>query len=123
MTDATHADRRHPEQPAGAFDLADACQELLRSARELDAGRAARTLTPGEGIGLKQTLLAIRGGRKLDEHRTNGRATVQVLQGAVRVTSGSEELALHDGQWAVVPAEEHEVHADKDAVILLTVAG
>lgn len=123
MTDATHADRRDPEQPIGAFDLAGACDELLASAGELGSGRAARTLTPGAGIGLKQTLLAIREGRMLDEHRTNGRATVQVLRGAVRIITGDAELALHDGQWAIVPAETHAVHADSDAVLLLTVAG
>lgn len=122
MTDDVHADRRDPETPDGAFDLASAAAALLDQAREMSAGRAARTLTPGAGAVLKQTLLAIVSGRRLDEHQANGPATVQVLQGAITVRSGDTSLQVPEGHWATIPASLHDVVADEDAVLLLTVA-
>jgi quercetin dioxygenase-like cupin family protein len=122
MGDAIHAERREPQEPAGAFDLGDAGDELLETAGELDAGRASRTLTPGAGAMLKQTLLALREGRRLDPHTTNGTATIQVLRGAVVISADGDELALDAGQWAVIPQSEHDLRAESDAVVLLTVA-
>lgn len=122
MGDAVHADRRDPQTPEGALALADAGDELLATAGELDAGRASRTLTPGAGATLKQTLLALREGRRLDPHTTNGTATIQVLRGTVVLTAGGDELALDAGQWATVPQSEHDLRAEADAVVLLTVA-
>ena len=122
MTDDVHADRRDPETPAGAFDLAGAAEDLLAQARDMSSGRAARTLTPGAGAVLKQTLMAIASGRRLDEHQANGPATVQVLQGAVTLRTGDTTLEVSEGHWAAIPDAPHDVVADADAVLLLTVA-
>ncbi len=122
MTDDIHADRRDPETPAGAFDLAGAARDLLTQAHEMSSGRAARTLTPGAGAVLKQTLLAIASGRRLDEHQANGPATVHVLQGTITVRTGDTSLEVPEGHWAAVPEAPHDVLADADAVLLLTVA-
>jgi quercetin dioxygenase-like cupin family protein len=123
MTDDIHAERREPEQPSGAFDLLDAGRELIGQAGDLAAGRAARTLTPGAGAPLKQTLLALTAGAQLDEHQTPGPATIQVLIGEVTLRAGGAELGLHEGQWAAIPAEPHDLRADSDAAVLLTVVG
>ena len=122
MSDDVHADRREPETPDGAFDLGGAAEQLLAQAREMSSGRAARTLTPGAGAVLKQTLLALASGRRLDEHHANGPATVQVLQGANTVRSGDTSLEVSEGHWAAIPDASHDVVADADAVLLLTVA-
>ena len=102
--------------------LAAIGNELLQQARGLDAGRAARTLTPGAGGALKQTVLALVGGARLAEHTTPGPATIQVLSGHVRLgtTAGGTELVA--GQWAPVPDELHDLTATSDAAVLLTVA-
>jgi quercetin dioxygenase-like cupin family protein len=123
MGDAIHAERREPQEPEGVLDLDGAGDELLEIASGLDAGRASRTLTPGAHAPLKQTLVALLDGRRLDPHTTNGKATIQVLRGEVVVTASGNELALAAGEWAVVPDEEHDLRADSDAVVLLTVAG
>ncbi len=122
MVNDLHAERRDPEQPEGAFDLVEAANDLLDQARELAAGRAARTLTPGAGAPLKQTLLAIASGQRLEEHHAPGPATLQVLLGHVIMRTGDSELQLHQHQWAAVPPAAHDLRAETDAVVLLTVA-
>jgi quercetin dioxygenase-like cupin family protein len=122
MADPIHAERRDPEQPQGAFDLDAAAHELLEQARAQAAGRAARTLTPGAGAPLKQTLLALTAGNRLDEHRAPGPATLQVLLGEVALRTGADELQLGERHWAVIPSAPHDLRAEADAVVLLTVA-
>lgn len=119
--DAIHLDRREPATPEGAFDLMAAADELLANAHELKAGRSARTLTPGMGAALKQTLLAVCAGRELREHPTPGPTTIQVLKGDVTIHAGDEVLELSAGQWAVVPERNHDLAAGSDSVVLLTV--
>lgn len=120
--DPRHADRRDPETPDAPFDLHAAAGELLDQARGLDAGRSARTLTPRAGGPLKQTLLALLAGRRLDEHRAPGPATLQVLQGSVTLGTDGNSVTLAAGQWSAIPDEVHDLAAEVDAVVLLTVA-
>ncbi len=121
MGDHVHAERREPATPQGALDLGDAGRRLLAQAGELSAGRVAETLTPGAGAPLKQTLLALLAGRELDRHRAPGPATIQVLQGRVTLRTDGTELEVPDGAWAAIPDGEHDLRADADAVVLLTV--
>jgi len=122
MTQEIHGERRDPAHPEGALDLADAARDLLGQARELAAGRAARSLTPGAGTPLTQTLLALAEGQGLDEHQAPGPATLQVLVGEVILQTGETELALHPNAWVAIPPAPHELRATTDAVVVLTVA-
>lgn len=122
MSDEVHAERREPEQPEGAVDLVAEARAVLEQAAVLAAGRSARTLTPGAGAPLTQTLMAITAGRQLHEHQAPGPATLQVLIGEVTLRTGDDELHLRQHQWARIPDEPHDLHADSDAVVLLTVA-
>lgn len=124
MTDADdiHAPRRAPGAPEAPAALATIGEELLQQARELDAGRSARTLTPGAGAVLKQTLLALVEGSSLSEHRAPGPATIQVLDGRVRLGTADGGTDLAEGQWALIPDVVHDLVAATDAVVLLTVA-
>lgn len=119
--DAIHAERREPATPDAPLDLVEAGAELLETARGMHAGRAARTLTPGMGATLKQTLLAICEGRELGDHPSPGPTTAQVLRGDVTITAGDHALSMSAGQWGVVPRETHDLVAHTDAVVLLTV--
>lgn len=104
-------------------NLRDAAAELLRSAHASSAGRAGRTLTPGAGAPLKQSLLALVAGRSLADHESPAAATLQVLSGTVRLTgSGQEQRELHSGDLAAIPDVRHGLDALDDAVVLLTVA-
>jgi quercetin dioxygenase-like cupin family protein len=122
MADSTHAPRRTPEPPDGPVTLADLAQQVLDQARSLDAGRAAQTLTPGAGAGLKQAILALVAGNRLQDHQAPGPATIQVLHGEVTLGTNRDEVHLVAGQWAIIPDELHNVAAAVDAAVLLTVA-
>jgi quercetin dioxygenase-like cupin family protein len=122
MTDPVHAERREPSVPTGAFDLAAAGRDLLEQAGEMAAGRAARTLTPGAGALLKQTLVALEEGRELDEHTAPGPATLQVLSGQVTLRTDDTTLPVAEHGWVTLPTEAHGLHADRTAVVLITVA-
>lgn len=120
-SDRIHAPRRTPASPDAPATLAAIGEELLEQAHGLDAGRAARTLTPGAGGALKQTILALVEGSRLEEHQAPGPATIQVLSGEVRLGTSSG-VELDAGQWAPIPDEVHDLEATSDATVLLTVA-
>jgi quercetin dioxygenase-like cupin family protein len=103
-------------------DLRSAAAELLASLPQQPSGRAARTLASGAHAPLKQTLLALEAGHRLQDHRAPGQATIEVLIGRVRITGAAEEVALEAGHWAPIPSEVHGLAADEDSVALLTVA-
>lgn len=122
MGDAIHAARREPMTPEGALDLGATAEELLTQAAELAAGRAARTLTPGAGSPLKQTLVALTEGTRLADHRAPGPASLQVIVGSVTMGYEGTAVDLQAGQWAAIPDRTHDLSAVTDAVVLLTVA-
>jgi quercetin dioxygenase-like cupin family protein len=123
MDTRIHADRRTPEEVSGALDLHAAADGLLDEARQLRAGRSARTLTPGPGAPLKQTLLALTAGQRLQDHVAPGPTTLLGIRGTA-VLSGDEHAAvtLNDGVWAACPTGPHALEAISDAVVLITVA-
>ena len=70
---------------------------------------------------MKQTLLALSAGQRLADHDSPTAATLQVLVGTVRVT-WEDEMTLHTGDHASIPAARHGLEALDDAVVLLSVA-
>lgn len=105
------------------INLHVAAAALLQVARTARAGRAGRTLTPGAGAPLKQSLLALAAGRSLADHESPGAATLQVLTGVVRLTGAAhDDQELRAGDLAPIPPVRHGLVAIDDAVVLLTVA-
>jgi quercetin dioxygenase-like cupin family protein len=88
-------------------NLDAAATALLERAAAAPAGRAALTLVPGAGVPLKQTLLAFRGGVHLAEHDAPGPATLQVLQGRVRLVTSEERWELGQGDHLQLPPSRH----------------
>lgn len=103
------------------IDLHALADDLLGTATSESAGRAARTLAhPVDG--LRQTVIALRGGAELGEHVSPGPASLLVLRGKVRLVAGDESVDLAAHTFTPVPNRRHSVHADEDSVVLLSVA-
>ena len=102
--------------------LTDLAREPLDAPRGASSGRAATTVFGGQEHDLRQTVIALAGGRSRGEHESPGDASLQVLSGTVRLTAGDEVWEGSEGDYVVIPPRRHDLHADTDAVVLLTVA-
>jgi quercetin dioxygenase-like cupin family protein len=102
--------------------LTHLAQEHLDLARASSSGRSGLTVFGGREHDMRQTLIALAGGRSLGEHESPGEASLQVIAGTVRLTAGGEAGEGSAGDYLVLPPHRHDLHADTDAVVLLTVA-
>jgi quercetin dioxygenase-like cupin family protein len=102
--------------------LTDLAGQHLGTARDASSGRSAETVVGGHTKTLRQTLIALVAGERLDEHENPGEATVHVLHGRVRLTTGDDSCEGVAGDLLVVPDARHSLEAQQDAAILLTVA-
>jgi quercetin dioxygenase-like cupin family protein len=97
-------------------------REKLQAARAASSGRTAETVYGGHEHRLRQTLVAITAGQVMDEHENPGEATLQVLQGRVRLVAGETSWDGTPGDLLVIPPARHSMEALEDSVVLLTVA-
>ena len=121
METDVHAPRRTPTPAEVPLDLHHAGQELLLEAGQLNSGRSGRTMTPGHGSPLKQTLLALTAGQQLQEHLAPGPTTLLGIHGTCILTHDDGAFTLTDGMWAACPTGPHTLEAISDTVVLLTV--
>ncbi len=103
------------------ISLTGLASEKLAEARQSHSGRAAHTIHGGHTHELRQTVLALLAGHDLAEHDSPGEATLQVLQGHIRLTSGDDAWDGGTGDYLVLPAQRHALHAVEDSVVMLTV--
>ena len=94
----------------------------LEAAAGASSGRSAHTVYGGHEHALRQTLIALRAGSNLDEHENPGEATVHVLMGRVRLSSGERSWEARSGDMIFVPDARHSLEALEDSAVLLTVA-
>lgn len=116
-----HAPRRVPTEAEGPLDLHAVADELLAEASELRARRSARTLTPGSGAPLKQTLLALTAGQRLQDHLAPGPTTLLGIRGTAVLSDDQRSVTLTDGVWTSCPVGPHSLEAVSDTVVLITV--
>lgn len=116
-----HAPRRTPAESNQPLDLEAVAGELLEEAAALAAGRSARTLTPGAGAALKQTLLALTAGQRLQDHVAPGPTTLLGVTGTAVLSDDEQRVTLTEGVWIPCPTGPHSLEAVSDAVVLITV--
>ncbi len=104
-----------------SISLNGLAEEKLAEARQSHSGRAAHTIHGGHTHELRQTVLALLAGHDLAEHDSPGEATLQVLQGHVRLSAGDDACDGKAGDYLVLPARRHALHAVEDSVVMLTV--
>lgn len=102
------------------FDLAEEIEHMHAAEPSSQTRRTARTLLKNGP--LRVTLIVIRAGGEIAEHKAPGPITVQVLRGSVRFRVGNIERRIDAGQViSVAGGVHHSVAADEDAAFLLTV--
>jgi quercetin dioxygenase-like cupin family protein len=104
------------------ISLTALARKHLEAAGRSKSGRSAETVYGGHEYVLRQTIVALKAGCALDEHESPGEATLQVLQGRVRLVAGETEWDGAAGDHIAIPDSRHALHANEDSVVLLTVA-
>ena len=102
-----------------SISLTTLAGEHLAAARRATSGRSARTIHGGRENALRQTLLVLAAGRRLDGHDNPGEA--QVLRGHVRLATSRGTWEGTAGDYLVIPPERHDLTAIEHSVVLLTV--
>ncbi|TWP38572.1 cupin domain-containing protein [Leekyejoonella antrihumi] len=97
-------------------------RQQLKLAAEASSGRSATTVYGGHEKVLRQTMIALAVGNRLEEHDNPGEATLHVLVGRVQLTSGEHTWEGSPGDLLIIPQARHAVEALEDSAFLLTVA-
>jgi len=97
-------------------------REQLARASSGSSGRSAETVYGGHERGLRQTLIALTAGTTMAEHESPGEATLVVLVGRVRLSSGEVNWEGRQGDLIAIPPTRHSLEALEDCAFLLTVA-
>lgn len=97
-------------------------REQLARAATAPGGRSATTVFGGHEHVLRQTLLALTRGTSQGEHENPGEATLFVLRGRVRLSSGEASWEGRSGDLLVIPQARHSLEALEDSALVLTVA-
>ncbi|EAP98078.1 hypothetical protein JNB_13978 [Janibacter sp. HTCC2649] len=97
-------------------------REHLEIAATASSGRSAHTIYGGHDRSLRQTLIALRAGSRLDEHENPGEATLHVLHGRVALVAVDTKCDGTPGDLMTIPDSRHALEAIEDSAVLLTVA-
>jgi quercetin dioxygenase-like cupin family protein len=107
--------------PMQEFDLALEAARLQREDVYAKTGHDAITLVRQPD--LRVVLVALRSGARIDRHRTEGRATIHVVSGELRLHAAGRTVELATGDvLALDRGVEHDVQAREDTAFLLTIA-
>ena len=121
--EAGHAYSREHQLKGDAllFDLSEQATSILAEAGLGSAARAARTLIKDGPLRL--TIVGLKAGGSLRDHKAGGPVSIQLLQGEVEVMVGGRSQRLTEKQALVLGADiVHSVSAHADSVILLSIA-
>lgn len=104
------------------FSLEALARELLQRAAVAGGRHTSETVFGGHERVLRQTVIAMVEGSVLGEHASPGDATVFVMQGRVRLSTGEAAWIGRSGDLLVIPDHaRHRLEALEDSAVLLTV--
>ena len=122
MTSGT--ERRAAHQLSGGglvFRLGEEIEELRRDLRSSSGHRSAKTLAKAGS--LRVTLVVLEANAALEPEASGGGATIQVLDGRLRVQTDGSVSELGPGELAVLEQNLREpIQAAERAAFLITVA-
>jgi quercetin dioxygenase-like cupin family protein len=122
MTASTHR-RPHTSSMAGPVLECDLNAEVSRLHREntWNTGQRARTLIKYDD--LRVVLMALQAGAHVPEHKANGRISIQVLSGHIRLNASGRAFDLRPGSLVALDERTpHDLEALEESAALLTVA-
>ena len=107
--------------PTLQFNLAHEVEQLRTEEPWQTSGRNAKTIVKYPDFRIVLTVL--KANMRIQEHRTVGRISVQIIVGHVRLHVGGETFDLpQDRLLALDAALPHDVEALEDSAFLLTIA-
>ena len=125
QSNETHVHRdaevRRLDAPLLRLDLAQELAELRRGEAYGKSGHSAKTLARYPDLRL--VLIALAGGKRIEQHQTRGRVSIHVIEGQITLQVGAERVELGAGcLLEVAPEAAHDVEAVEPSALLLTVA-
>src|SRR5574338_664175 len=115
--------RPHPHAMAAPYLEFDVAKELqqLRSEPEWQTGHNAKTLVKYDN--LRVVLIALKARARLPGHQTEGRISIQTVQGQIHVRAEGRTFYLPAGNLlALDRGLPHDVEAVEESAFLLTIA-
>jgi quercetin dioxygenase-like cupin family protein len=114
--------KKPPPAATEIVDLAVEGRQLRVEQAYEQHGQSAKTLVKHEHF--RVVLIALKAGRRCQEHRAEESVSAQALSGDVQVHLASEEVVdLKTGHLlALAPALAHHFEAVSDSILLLTLA-
>jgi len=107
--------------PLMNFDLAKEIEQLHQEEAWLRIGRNSKTLVKQPDFRI--VLVALKAGKKLEEHEADARISIQTLSGRVTLQLPDQAVDLPTGHLlALDRAIRHDVVAMKESVFLLTIS-
>jgi len=121
--ETTGTDERAPQRmaaPVLAFDLAGETARL-HGEHAWQRGHSAKTLVKEPDFRI--VLIALRAGARMEEHRADGRISVQTLVGHLRLRTAGTNVDLPVGRLVSLERDvPHDVEALVESAFLLTIA-
>lgn len=96
-------------------------RQQLHAAIDADGGRAADTVYGGHEKTLRQTVIGVVKGTKLDSVNNHDDITVYVIAGRVKMFVGENSWEGRNGDLLIVPPGRHTLEALEDSSLLMSV--
>jgi quercetin dioxygenase-like cupin family protein len=122
---ASRAELNRLPSLAGAalkFNLKDELRQLRsRESWQRNSGRSSKTLAKYPDLHI--VLILMRPNSKMKEHHVDGRTSIQLLQGRLRVHLPNERVEIHAGDLlALEYGIPHHVEALEESAFVITIA-